>query len=39
VHHAILKEGFWNWTIEIITYCEKEKLNELEKYYISFFKT
>ena len=39
VHHAILKEGFWNWSIEIITYAEKDKLNELEKYYIEFFKT
>lgn len=38
VHHAILKEGFWNWQIEIITYCDKDKLNELEKYYIDFFK-
>ena len=38
VHHAIRKEGFWNWTIEIITYCDKDKLNELEKYYIEFFK-
>lgn len=38
VHHAILKEGFWNWTIEIITYCDKDKLSELEKYYIEFFK-
>lgn len=39
VHHAILKEGFWNWAIEIITYADKDKLNELEKYYIDFFKT
>lgn len=39
VHHAILKEGFWNWTIEIITYADKDKLNELEKYYIEFYKT
>lgn len=38
VHHAILKEGFWNWMIEIITYCDKDKLSELEKYYIDFFK-
>ena len=38
VHHAILKEGFWNWTIEIITYCDKEQLSDLEKYYIEFFK-
>ncbi len=39
VHHAILKEGFWNWQIEIITYCEKDQLNDLEKYYIEFFKS
>ena len=39
VHHIIKKEGFWNWMIEIITYCEKEKLGELEKYYIDFFKS
>ena len=39
VHHAILKEGFWNWQIEIITYCEKDQLSELEKYYINFFDT
>ena len=39
VHHAILKEGFWNWSIEIIRYCDKEELNDLEKYYIEFFKT
>lgn len=39
VHHAILQTGFWNWTIEVITYCEKDKLSELEKYYIEFFKT
>ena len=38
VHHAILKEGFWNWAIEVITYCDKERLNKLEKYYIDFFK-
>lgn len=38
VHHAILKEGFWNWTIEVITYADKERLNDLEKYYIEFFK-
>ena len=38
VHHAIAREGYWNWTIEPIIYCEKDKLNELEKYYINFFK-
>ena len=39
VHHVIAREGYWNWTIEPIIYCEKDKLNELEKYYISFFKS
>lgn len=39
VHHEILKTGFWNWTIEALTYCDKERLSELEKYYIEFFDT
>lgn len=39
VHHEILRTGFWNWTIEVITYCDKDKLSELEKYYIEFFDT
>ncbi len=39
VHHEILKTGFWNWSIEVLTYCDKDKLSELEKYYIEFFDT
>ena len=39
VHHEILRTGFWNWSIECIIYCDKDKLSELEKYYIEFFKT
>lgn len=39
VHHEILKTGFWNWLIEVITYCDKDRLSELEKYYIEFFDT
>lgn len=39
IHDAIRKYGFWNWSIEVITYTDKDKLNELEKYYIEFFKT
>ena len=39
VHHEILKEGIWNWLIEPIIYCDKDKLNMLEKYYINFFHT
>ena len=39
VHHEILREGYWNWMIEPIIYCDKDKLSELEKYYINFFKS
>ena len=39
VHHEIWKTGFWNWTIEVVIYCDKEKLSEMEKYYIDFFKS
>lgn len=39
IHHAILKQGIWNWMIEPIIYCDKDQLNEMEKYYIEFFKT
>lgn len=39
VHHEILKEGLWNWLFEVIIYCDKEHLNDLERYYINFFKT
>lgn len=39
VHDAIAREGYWNWTIEPIIYCDKDRLNEMEKYYISFFKS
>lgn len=37
VHDAIAAEGIWNWTIEVINYCDKDKLSELEKYYIDYF--
>ena len=39
VHDEILKTGFWNWSIEVIIYCDQKDLNDLEKYYIEFFKT
>ena len=39
IHHAMLEQGLWNWAIEAITYCDKDQLSELEKYYIEFFKT
>lgn len=39
VHDEMRASGIWNWTIEIIIYSDKDKLNELEKYYINFFKS
>lgn len=37
IHHAIVEEGFNNWTFEIICYCDKEQLNERERFYITEF--
>ena len=39
IHHEISKTGFWNWMIEPVIYCNKDRLGELEKYYINFFKS
>lgn len=38
IHHAMMDEGLWNWTFEKICDCEKDELNEKERYYIDFFK-
>ena len=38
IHTAMRDEGIWNWQFEKICDCEKEKLSEMEKYYIDFFK-
>lgn len=37
IHHAMLDEGLWNWTFELVCECEKDELNEKEKFYIDFF--
>lgn len=39
IHHAMCDAGLWNWLVEVIIYCDKDKLSELEKYYIEFFQT
>lgn len=39
IHHAMCDTGLWNWLVEVIIYCDKDKLSELEKYYIEFFQT
>lgn len=37
IHHAIVEEGFNNWTFEVVCYCDKEQLNERERFYIAEF--
>lgn len=37
IHHAIVEDGFNNWTFEVICYCDKEQLNERERFYIGEF--
>lgn len=37
IKRAILKYGKENFNIEILEECEQDKLNEREKYYISYF--
>lgn len=39
IHQIMREEGIWNFTFELIEECEKEQLNEREKYYINFFST
>lgn len=39
VHQAMREEGLWNFTFELIEECDKDKLNEREKFYIQFFST
>ena len=39
IHEVMREEGIWNFTFELIEECDKDKLNEREKYYIDFFQT
>ena len=39
VHQVMREKGIWNFTFELIEECQREKLNEREKYYIEFFHT
>ena len=39
VHHAMADEGIENWTFELLESCPKEKLSELEKYWIAYYKS
>ena len=39
IHQIMREEGLWNFNFELIEECEKDRLNEREKYYIDFFQT
>ena len=39
IHQVMRKENLWNFRFELIEECDKDKLNEREKYYIDFFQT
>lgn len=38
IHHAMLEEGLWNWSFEVVCYCDKDELGEQEKFYIENYK-
>ena len=38
-HTRMERDGFWNYTFEILEEVEKEKLGEREKYWIKFYNT
>lgn len=39
IHQVMREEGLWNFTFELIEECDKEQLNEREKFYISTLQT
>jgi hypothetical protein len=39
VHHIMAERGIENFLFEIITLCERNQLNTMEKYYINFYKS
>lgn len=39
IHQVMREEGLWNFTFELIEECDKDKLNEREKFYISTLQT
>lgn len=39
IHQVMREEGLWNFTFELIEECDKDQLNEREKFYISTLQT
>ena len=39
IHRALLKHGYSNFSLDILEYCESDKLIIREQYYLDLFKT
>ena len=39
LYKAMLEDGIWNFSWELIEQCSKEELNEKEKFYINMYKS
>ena len=39
IHHAMAESGLQNWTFELLEECERDELNNREKFYISYYRS
>ena len=39
IHHAMAETGIQNWTFELLEECERDELNNREKFYISYYRS
>ena len=39
LYNAMQNSSLWNWTFELLEECEKNKLNEREKFWINFYQS
>lgn len=39
IHHAMADSGLQNWTFELLEECERDELNNREKFYISYYRS
>lgn len=39
IHHVMADSGLQNWTFELLEECERDELNNREKFYISYYKS
>ena len=39
IHHVMAEKGVQNWTFELLEECERDELNNREKFYISYYRS